>query len=119
MARVAQVNFEQEIDGDTFGTKRFNFFSTDGVTELDLSDATAKVQIRKGGYAGKLVQTATSGDGLTWIDQSLGQFTLGGFVVDWGGADTYYYDVQMTYATSSIIRTYVRGEIEVIKQSTR
>ena len=54
MARVAQVNFEQEIDGDTFGTKRFNFFSSDGVTELDLSDATAKVQIRKGGYAGKL-----------------------------------------------------------------
>ena len=117
--KVATVNFEKEIDGDTFRTKRFNFFAADGTTELDLTDATAKVQIRKGGYNGKLVQTAVSGDGLTWVDQSLGQFTIGGFVVSWGGADTYYYDVQMTYATSGIIRTYVRGEIEVIKQVTR
>ena len=117
--KVATINFEKEIDGDTFRTKRFNFFAADGVTEMDLTDATVKVQIRKGGYAGKLVQTAVSGDGITWVSQLLGQFTLGGFVVSWGGADTYYYDVQMTYASSSIIRTYVRGEIEVIKQSTR
>ena len=119
MARIATVNFAEEIDGDTFGTKRFNFFESNGTTELDLTDATAKIQIRKGGYAGKLVQTAISGDGITWVSQLLGQFTLGGFVVDWGGADTYYYDIQMTYATSGIIRTYVRGTIEVIKQSTR
>ena len=118
MARIATVDFAQEIDGDTFGTKAFNFFNSDGVTPLDLDDATVKVQIRKGSPQGKLVQTAVSGDGVTWINQTEGTFQLGGFIVDWGGAGDYYYDVQMTYATSGIIRTYVKGVIEVINDVT-
>ena len=117
--RIETINFLEEIDGDTFGTKRFNFFESDGTTELDLSDATIKVQIRKDSYTGRLVQTAVSGDGVTWVDQSLGQFTLGGCVVDWGGSGDYYYDIQLTYGTSGIIRTYLRGNIKVIDQSTR
>jgi len=117
--RVETVNFLEEYDGDTFGTKRFNFFAADGTTPLDLTDATAKVQIRKEAWNGRLVQTAISGDGITWVDQSLGQFTLGGFVVDWGGPGEYFYDIQMTYATSVITRTYIRGKIIVKDQVTR
>lgn len=117
MARIATVDFAQEIDGDTFGTKRFNFFASDGVSELDLTDATVKIQIRKASPQGKLVRTAISGDGIEWVSQLLGQFTLGGFIVTWGAGD-YYYDVQMTYATSGIVRTYVKGKIEVINDVT-
>ena len=118
MSRVATVNFADEVHGDTFGTKAFNFFESDGETPMDLSDATAKVQIRRGSYNGKLVETATSGDGITWVDQSQGQLTLGGFIIDWGASGDYYYDLQLTYATSGIVRTYVRGKIEVLKEAT-
>lgn len=117
MARIATVDFAQEIDGDTFGTKEFNFFNSDGITPLDLDDATVKVQIRKGSPQGKLVKTAISGDGITWVNQTQGEFQLGGFIITWGAGD-YYYDVQMTYTTSGIVRTYVKGKIEVINDVT-
>lgn len=116
--RVAEVNFTDFVDGDTFTTRSINFFAADGTTPLDLSDATPKVMIRKKDWNGKLVRTCVIGDGLTWVDQSLGQLQFGNISIDWGGADTYYYDVQLTYATSGIVRTYLRGRIEVIKQVT-
>src|SRR5210317_700587 len=117
--RVATVNFTEWVDGDTFTARRFNFFQSDGTTALDLSDAVPRVQIRKGSYTGKLMKTATIGDGLTWVSQANGQLELGGFRLSWDGAGDYYYDVQMTYATSGIVRTYVRGKISLIAQSTQ
>jgi len=117
--RVATVNFTHWVDGDTFTARRFNFFQADGTTALDLSDVTPRVQIRKGSYTGKLMRTCTVGDGITWVSQANGQFELGGFRADWEGAGDYYYDVQFTYATSGIVRTYVRGKIALIAQATQ
>lgn len=119
MSRVGTVNFSEQVDGDTFLVKEFRFWQELDVTPLDLTDVTVRAQIRKGSYLGKLVKTATVGDGITWINQSEGKFQLGGFNIDWGGAGDYYYDVEFLYNTSSITRTYVRGKIEVIKQATR
>lgn len=118
MARVATVNFLEQVDKDTFTAKEFRFFQADGTTPLDLSDVTPKIQIRKSDWNGRLVKTATVGDGITWVNQSEGKFQLGGFESDWGGAGDYYYDVQFTYTTSGIVRTYVRGKIVVIDDAT-
>jgi len=117
--RVATVNFTEWVDGDTFTARRFNFFQSDGTTALDLSDAVPRVQIRKGSYTGKLMKTATIGDGLTWVSQADGELEVGGFVLDWEGAGDYYYDLQLTYTTSGIIRTYVRGKISLMPQATQ
>lgn len=116
--RVATVNFTMHVHNDTFTARRFNFFAADGTTELDLSDVTPRIQVRKDSYNGRLVLTSTVGDGITWVDQSLGQFTWGGFVLSWPSAGKYYYDIQFTYATSGVVRTYVRGCIELIDDAT-
>lgn len=118
MARVAQVNFTEQVHNDTFDTHQFNFLDSDGVTPLDLTDATPRVEVRKGSYNGKLVETSTVGSGLTWVDQSQGQLQWGGFDLDWPSAGDYYYDIQLTYATSGRIRTYVRGKITLIDDAT-
>ena len=118
MARVATVDFTQHVLNDTFTTRRFNFFESDGTTPLDLTDATPRVQIRRDNEKGKLMKTCTVGDGLTWNDQAQGQLDWGGFVLSWSKAGDYYYDVQLTYATSSVVRTYVKGVIKVINDVT-
>jgi len=120
MSRVATVNFTQYVDNDTFTEKELNFFAADGTTPLDLSDATAKIQIRKDSWNGRLYKTAIEGDGLEWTDQAQGEMTFGNWDTSvWGGAGAYFYDIQMTYATSGIVRTYVRGKIIMIDDSTQ
>ena len=119
MSRVATVNFTQYVDNDTFPTKSVNFFAADGTTPLDLTDATPKIQVRKDSYNGRLYETATVGDGITWTDQSLGQFTFGAWDTStWGGAGDYYYDIQMTFTSDSSVRTYIRGKITIIDDAT-
>lgn len=118
MSRVATVNFKEQVNGDTFLVKEFRFWTEQDVTALDLSDATARIQIRKDNENGRLYKTAISGDGITWVNQAEGKFQFGGFDIDWGGAGDYYYDVQMAYTTSGITRTYVKGIITVIEDTT-
>lgn len=118
MSRVATVNFDEMVHNDTFLTKRFNFFAADGTTPLDLTDATPEIKIRLASPNGKLVRTCTVGDGLAWNNQSSGQLDWGGFVMSWPKAGDYYYDLQLTYATSGNIRTYVKGIINVIDDVT-
>jgi hypothetical protein len=117
MSRVATVNFFEQVHNDTFTVKEFRFFAADGTTPLDLSDVVPRVQIRKDTYNGRLVQTATVGDGISWVNQASGTFQLGGFLANWGAGD-YYYDLQFTYTTSGIVRTYLRGKIVVIEDAT-
>ena len=118
MSRVATVNIKEQVNGDTFLVKEFRFWTVALVTPLDLSDATVKIQIRKDNENGRLHKTAVSGDGITWLNQSEGTFQFGGFDINWSGAGDYYYDIQMTYATSGITRTYVKGVITVIEDTT-
>jgi len=118
MARFGTVNYLQQINNDTFTDKAINFFAADGTTPLDLTDATPKVVIRKGGYNGRIVETCTVSNGLTWTSQVLGQLVFGGFDLDWGSTGDFYYDLQLTYATSGITRTYIRGKIQILEDST-
>ena len=118
MSRVATVNLSERVHNDTFDTKRINFFESDGTTPLDLSDATPEIKIRQDTYNGRLVKTCTIGDGLAWNSQALGQLDWGDFLMSWPKAGDYYYDVQLTYATTSRVRTYIRGKITVIDDAT-
>ena len=106
------------VDNDTFKVKTVEFYDQDTKAPIDLSDATVRMQVRKGGYDGKLMQTLIVGDGIEWVSQSDGQFTIFGFVVDWEGPGDYYYDIQLTYATSGIIWTPIRGKITVVADAT-
>ena len=115
--RYVQKNFSNQFDGDTFLEKEVNFFEADG-TPLDMSDVTPRMQIRKGSENGKLVKTAVIGDGLRWENQGKGQLRFGNFPINWGGSENYHYDIQFTYATSGIVRTYVKGIIKVIDDVT-
>ena len=106
------------VDNDTFRPKTVEFYSNDTKAPIDLTDATPRIQIRKGSYDGKLIRTCVVGDGITWVSQSDGQFTFGGFVASWEGPGDYYYDIQLTYATSGYIWTPVQGKITVIADAT-
>ena len=119
MARIATVNFTEQVDGDTFLAKSVNFFIADGTTPLDLSDATPRIQIRKSGYNGRLVAELTIGDGIEWVVRASGTLQFGSISTStWGGAGSYFYDLELTYGTSGIIRTYLRGEIKLIDDAT-
>lgn len=118
MSRVGRVDFDEQVHNDTFTAKEFRFFQADGTTPLDLTDVVPRAQIRKGSANGKLVRTATVGDGIVWVNQSEGKFQLGGFRMTWPSAGEYYYDIQFTYSTSGIVRTYVQGIINVINDVT-
>ena len=116
--KYAEINFTSQIDGDTFTPKRFKFFEADGTTALNLSEVTPKIQVRKGNWRGKLVHTAVVGDGIEWVDQSGGQFDFGGFIMNWGGAGDYFFDIQFTYTTTGFVKTYIRGRINIIDDVT-
>lgn len=113
MNRFATVNFTSQVNGDTFLVKELNFFESDG-TPLDLSDATPVMEIRKGDPQGKLVKTATVGDGITWTSQGQGRMTFGNFPISWSGEGDYCWDMTFTFATTGIVRTYVGGKIKVL-----
>jgi hypothetical protein len=116
--RVGVVNFVDNVHGDTFTTRNINFFEADGTTPLDLSSTTPRIEVRRGSWTGKLMETSTIGDGLTWADQSSGQLQWGGFDIDWGSSGDFYYDLQITYTATSIVRTYLRGKVVVIDEVT-
>lgn len=116
--KYAEINFTGQINGDTLMPKRFKFFEADGTTPLSLTGVTPKIQVRRGNWRGQIVQTATVGNGITWANQAGGQFDFGGFVVSWGGAGDYFYDIQFSYASTGYVRTYIRGKINVIEDVT-
>ena len=118
MSRVGTVNFSEEVHNDTMVLKEWRFFESDGTTPLDLSDVTPKIQIRMCTPNGRLVRTCVIGDGIEWVSQPNGTFQWGGFVMNWPEAGYYHYDLQFTYNTSGIIRTYIKGVIRLMDDVT-
>lgn len=118
---VGNFNWSPQVDGDTLELTDVNFFDNlDAV--VDMTTVTnVDMKIRKGSEKGKLVDTLAIGTGIKWIDQAQGQIRIGDtddlIQINWSGAADYYYDIQFTYSTG-IIRTYLKGKIPVIKDST-
>jgi len=111
-------NIPNQYNGDTFEQITFNFYNTssDAGNEIDLNGATPKMDIRRGNSRGKVVKQLTIGDGLEWVNQSLGQFRTQAFLIDWGGGD-YVYDLQITYSSTSVT-TYIKGSFKVTEDIT-
>lgn len=111
-------NIPNQYNGDTFETVTFNFYNTssDNGNEIDLSNSTPKMDIRRDNSRGKVVKELTIGNGLEWINQSLGQFRTQPFLIDWGGGK-YVYDLQISYNATSV-QTYIKGVINVTEDIT-
>lgn len=115
---ASTYNIPDQYNGDSFDQLTINFFTTsaDVGNEIDLTNATPKMQIRRNSERGELVKTLTIGDGLEWIDQTDGEIRTSEFIIDWGSG-LFYYDFQLTY-TGGAVKTYIRGKIQVIEDVT-
>lgn len=115
---AATYNIPTQYNGDTFETITFNFYTTESSpgNELDLTNTTPKLSIRRGSVRGKVVKELTIGDGLEWVGQSTGQLRTSAFIIDWGGGE-YVYDLQITYSETNI-QTYIKGTFNVTEDVT-
>ena len=113
--KQAFYNIPNQVDGDSFEFMQFNLVDAND-NPIDLTGVTVKIQFRKEAYNGKLVKEIDTTSGINWIDQTLGQFKIDSFIIDWGDGK-YYYDIQYTYPTGEV-KTYVYGYVNVLKQVT-
>lgn len=105
-------NFPDCVRGDTINAKRFTITTTvDEVTApLDLTDITIKATFR-----GKKTLILTEGDGITIVNAIGGVFEIDPFSLNEYGKWTY--DIQFTTSTG-IVKTYLRGEVQVLNDLT-
>ena len=121
-ALVGDFNWSTQVDGDTLELTDINFYDSDNLP-IDMSTVSSvDMKVRKGSEKGKLVDTLAIGTGIKWVSQATGKLRISDTddlvqIGDWTGAGDYYYDIQFTYSTG-IIRTYLKGKIPVIKDST-
>ena len=111
-------NIPNQYKGDSFDRINFAVFTTnsDSGSETDLTGVVPKMQIRKDSAAGRLVKTLTITDGLEWTAQASGTFYLDPFLITFDSGD-YVYDLQFTYADTSVV-TYLKGGFELIDDVT-
>lgn len=119
---VGGFNWSAQVDGDTLELTDINFLDNLDVAIDMTTVSSVDMKVRKGSEKGKLIATLSIGTGIKWIDQSQGQIRISDTddliqIGDWAGAGDYYYDIQFTYSTG-IVRTYLKGKIPVIKDTT-
>lgn len=119
---VGGFNWSAQVDGDTLELTDINFLDNLDVAIDMTTVSSVDMKVRKGSEKGKLIATLSIGAGIKWIDQSQGQIRISDTddliqIGDWAGAGDYYYDIQFTYSTG-IVRTYLKGKIPVIKDTT-
>ena len=115
---AATYNIPTQYNGDTFEQVTFNFYTTsaEAGNEIDLTNATPKMDIRRDNVRGKVVKQLTIGDGLEWVNQADGQLRTTAFLIDWGGGK-YVYDLEITYSATNV-QTYVKGSFNVTEDVT-
>ena len=81
---AATYNIPTQYNGDTFEQVTFNFYTTsaEAGNEIDLTNATPKMDIRRDNVRGKVVKQLTIGDGLEWVNQADGQLRTTAFLID-------------------------------------
>ena len=116
MATIQTTNLKDRIKNDTFSSVQFTFQDNLGAA-IDLTGATIQIQFRFRSKTGSIVKDVAIGSGITVAAPATGVIVLDEFTpVDWA-VDTYYYDVQITFATG-VIRTYVQGTVKVLQDTT-
>jgi len=106
-------NYGNQYRGDTLDQVQFTLKS--GTSIIDLTDVSVKCQFRQP-FQGKIAKEITNGDGITIANPTLGVMVIDPFILDWD-AGTYIYDIEFTYP-SGAIKTYIKGTINIISDTT-
>lgn len=115
MAEVVRYDIPDRVKGDTSASILLTF-ELNG-SALDLTGATARMQIRNGKTGGLVLELKT-GNGLTIVDHSGGVLRVDEIQRLGIPAGEYEYDVELTLA-SGIRKTYVGGVITVLQDVTK
>ncbi len=116
MASIVQKDLNDRIKNDTFSSVEFTLQDNLGAG-IDITGASLQIQFRYRSKTGAIVKDISDSSGITVTDAANGVFEIDKFTpVDWE-VDTYYYDVETTFASGDI-KTYVWGEVKVIQDVT-
>lgn len=115
MSNVTIINLPNHVTGDTFDGYQFNGFDESNVA-YDLTGATLSVAFKRGGVNGTIVQTMAIGSGLSWVNQSSGQFKINQQTISYT-ADIYYYEVEITFADTTQ-KSPIKGTWKITPQIT-
>ena len=116
MASIVTQQLNDRIKNDTF--KSVQFTLTDQMAAaIDLTGASIDIEFRFRSKTGSVVKAVSVGSGITVSTPSNGILVLDEFTpVDWA-ADTYFYDVQITFSDGTI-QTPVQGTVCVLQDTT-
>ena len=116
MASIQQVDLNDRIKNDTFKSVQFTLKDESSVA-IDLTGASIQIQFRYRSKTGAIVKDVSVASGITVATPASGILVLDAFTpVDWE-VDTYYYDVQITFADATI-QTPVWGTVKVLQDVT-
>jgi len=112
-------NFPPHIKGDTFNGQLFRFSTSNGETSgsIDLTDATAKLQLKESYQSSPAFTFSTENEQITLPNPSNGELQLESTIINID-AGKYIYDLQITFPDESV-QTYLRGEWVIINDVTR
>ena len=116
MAVIQTSNLAIRIKGDTFKSVQFTFQDNLGAG-IDLTGATLRCQFRSKTKTGVIALDISSGSGITVTDATNGVFVIDEFTPLTWDVDTYFYDVQTTFADATI-KTYIQGDVKVVQDTT-
>jgi len=109
-------NLKNRIKNDTFSSVEFEYLDNVG-SPIDLTGAAIHIQFRYRCKTGEVVKDISDGSGITITDAAAGKFEIDKFTPITFEVDTYYYDVQTTFANGDI-KTYVNGTFKVLQDVT-
>ena len=115
MASIQRQNLRDRIKNDT--SKSVQFTLTDQNSDpIDLTGASVQIQFRYKSRTGTVVKDVSVGSGITVATPANGILVLDAFTCAWT-PDVYYYDVQVTFADTTI-QTPVWGTVTVLQDVT-
>lgn len=106
-------NYGNQYRGDTLNSIQFTL--TTNSLPLDLTDISIKCQFRLP-FKGKTVKEISVGEGIIVSNPESGIFNIEPFIVTWD-AGLYMYDIEFSYP-SGVIKTYIKGTINIISDQT-
>lgn len=114
-------NFLDHYRGNTFDGAEFTLSNAvdDNIlndTPINLTACLIKIQFKKDSPTGNLVKEINVGSGITITNAINGIFLINPFKLDWD-AGVYCYDIEVTFS-NSVSKTYVKGKINVIQDTT-
>ena len=118
MTTIGTYNLREHYKGDTWDGFSIRLYEVYPTTYLNLTGASVKMQFRKGKKNGALAKELTSDvdGGLVIANAAEGYIVFEPFEKDFV-ADTYYYDIQITFANGRVV-TYLQGTEPIIQDTS-